>query len=276
MIQTARQKAKYRSLVRRLRDELPSMPVCIDTIAVGLLERLWHCAATDAIRGDIGRLTNDEIAEAIGWHQDAATIIKILLDTRWLDRHEQYRLIVHDWHDHAPAYVRGNAAKIGGIVTAPEAQPIGPALEAQPQGIGVPNLTKPNITNSNQPQPNQPKADGSSVCLSLDDFCWDWDKKSIEREGQKFRKTSGLPETRLPMIALAELVGFALTVGHGFLGDLASLIHDRDIKNPTRYVKGAMRRWCEEHHIDHSTMQERIKQTLTQVLVGRNTEESQP
>lgn len=68
---------------------------------IGLLEAIWHFTAKNAIQGDIGRHTNQEIAEWIGWEGDADKMIDALTKRRWLDTHSVHRLIVHDWHEHA-------------------------------------------------------------------------------------------------------------------------------------------------------------------------------
>ncbi len=68
---------------------------------VGLLESLWHFTATYAKRGDIGKWSNIEIASAIEWQADPDALISALLECRWLDSSEPFRLLVHDWHDHA-------------------------------------------------------------------------------------------------------------------------------------------------------------------------------
>ena len=69
--------------------------------AVGLLESLWHFTATYAKRGDIGRWTNRDIAAGIDWKGNPDELIEALLTSRWLDKCKQYRLLVHDWSDHA-------------------------------------------------------------------------------------------------------------------------------------------------------------------------------
>lgn len=73
---------------------------------VGILEKLWHFTAKHAIRGDIGKWSDDEIADAVGWRGDTALLLNALIDSGWLDRSERHRLIVHDWHDHADESVR--------------------------------------------------------------------------------------------------------------------------------------------------------------------------
>jgi hypothetical protein len=69
---------------------------------VGLLESLWHFAAGYARRGDLGRFSDLEIAEHLGWEPGShESLIRALVETRWLDRCQCHRLRVHDWPDHA-------------------------------------------------------------------------------------------------------------------------------------------------------------------------------
>lgn len=159
MIHTARQSPKFIKLVRRLRALVPADSFASpESVAIALLERLWHATASGPIRGDIGSYDDEVIAEACGWPLDATDLIDLLVDCGWLDRDKTHRLLVHDWHQHAPRFVKGNVQKKGGFLTAkegdaPEDGPIGephrPALEDPPQRMGVPNLTKPNQTQPN-------------------------------------------------------------------------------------------------------------------------------
>jgi len=91
---------KFKKLKRRLR--LPYWQV------VGLLESVWKLALTSAQAGDIGRYDNEDIAAAIEYEGDADELIAILVDCEWLDADPEFRLIVHDWSDHVPTYLKGN------------------------------------------------------------------------------------------------------------------------------------------------------------------------
>lgn len=75
--------------------------VCERATAVGLLELLWHFTARYAPRGDIGRWTDDRIAAWLGWTGEPSAIVSALIHSGWLDVHPSFRLVVHDWHDHA-------------------------------------------------------------------------------------------------------------------------------------------------------------------------------
>jgi len=76
---------------------------CHRPLAVGVLEMLWHFTETRAPQGDIGRWTNQEIADGICWPGDADTLVATLVASRWFDVHPDpaVRLLVHDWPQHA-------------------------------------------------------------------------------------------------------------------------------------------------------------------------------
>ncbi|MBE3040565.1 MAG: hypothetical protein IMZ62_17340 [Chloroflexi bacterium] len=74
--------------------------------AVGILEMLWHFAAKYAIRGDVGRYSDAEIAEAVSWPGDPYLLISALVWARWLDVDPDYRLSIHHWKDHADSSVK--------------------------------------------------------------------------------------------------------------------------------------------------------------------------
>ena len=69
--------------------------------AVGILESLWHLTAREAPQGNIGKLTDEDIALAIDWDGATADLIDGLREAKWLDSSEEFRLLVHDWHEHA-------------------------------------------------------------------------------------------------------------------------------------------------------------------------------
>lgn len=79
--------------------------------AVGLLESIWALAAMETPRGDIGKLSNEDIADAIEYEGDAGQMIDGLVAARWLDPHPEFRLVVHDWFDHADDAVHMKLAR---------------------------------------------------------------------------------------------------------------------------------------------------------------------
>lgn len=101
----------YKTL--RLAAALSEERPCDVADALGLIEALCnHVAPEVAARGDIGRLTDSEIAQLCGTTRDPAHVIKSLLRAGWLDAHPDCRLVIHDYHEHADQGVKGrlNAA----------------------------------------------------------------------------------------------------------------------------------------------------------------------
>lgn len=83
--------------------------------ATGILELLWHLTAREAPAGNIGKLPNEDIAYAIGWKGDANLLIDSLLESGWLDRNQEHRVIIHDWSDHADDAVHVKLCRRGEI-----------------------------------------------------------------------------------------------------------------------------------------------------------------
>lgn len=81
--------------------------------ARGIIGAIWCVAEMNFWRGDIGRLTNEEIALAIDYDGDADDLIGVLISRRLLDviADDDGRLYVHDWHEHAFDYVHARIAK---------------------------------------------------------------------------------------------------------------------------------------------------------------------
>jgi hypothetical protein len=78
--------------------------------AVGLLECLWHFTAHNTPDGGIGKYTDDDIAAVLEWEGAATELIEALIQSGWLDRHDDGSLWIHDWLEHCPTWVRGVAA----------------------------------------------------------------------------------------------------------------------------------------------------------------------
>jgi len=74
--------------------------------AVGILEMLWHFASFRALQGDLGRWSNVQIAEAINWDREPDELINALIESGFVDKSNEYRLLIHDWHDHAEEAVK--------------------------------------------------------------------------------------------------------------------------------------------------------------------------
>jgi len=70
--------------------------------ALGLLEALLDWTFDFAREGDVGRFSDAQIAQGIGYPGDPARMICALIDARWLDRCATHRLVVHNLPEHAP------------------------------------------------------------------------------------------------------------------------------------------------------------------------------
>ena len=79
--------------------------------AVGLLESLWHLTARECPAGDIGKLSDEDIALAIDYRGDESAMIEALVQCGWIERSQEFRLVVHDWDQHADDAVHVRLAR---------------------------------------------------------------------------------------------------------------------------------------------------------------------
>lgn len=68
---------------------------------VGIMESLWALTAKEAPQGDVGKLSNEDIALGIDWDRDPKELIDALTFARWIDPSQAHRLVIHDWHEHS-------------------------------------------------------------------------------------------------------------------------------------------------------------------------------
>jgi hypothetical protein len=78
---------------------------------IGLLESIWHLTARETPRGDIGKLSDEDIALAIDYRGDESALIDALVASGWIDRDPVARLMIHDWHEHADDGVQMRVAR---------------------------------------------------------------------------------------------------------------------------------------------------------------------
>lgn len=96
---------KFKRLQRRLKVSTPTL--------CGHLELLWISTSKNAPEGDIGRFSNEEIAIGCYWEEDPDEFVNALIECGWLDVDPEYRLLVHDWAEHSPTWVRGTLKRHG-------------------------------------------------------------------------------------------------------------------------------------------------------------------
>ena len=135
--------------------------------AVGLLESLWHWTAKYSPRGDIGQYPDEFIAHGIHWH-GKGDVIAALIQCRWVDRSEEHRLVVHDWHEHADDSTKRSMLRKGlQFVTCPDSVPTksGQCSDNAPPSSGQSPDNAPTPT-GNSPDTVRPHARSQSQCLS--------------------------------------------------------------------------------------------------------------
>jgi len=81
--------------------------------ACGILELMWGFTRDFAPQGDIGRFDDQSIARATLWLKDANVLVGHLVGSKWLDRSEKFRLVVHDWQEHCDEYTKKKLKRSG-------------------------------------------------------------------------------------------------------------------------------------------------------------------
>jgi len=99
---------KFQKLMRRLKESRRG--------TIGLLEGMWLAVAKNCPRGDIGRFCNEEIAIMCDWEGDPDELVNAMVECKWLDVCDTHRLVVHDWIDHCPTYIRGGLVRKGEVI----------------------------------------------------------------------------------------------------------------------------------------------------------------
>lgn len=84
-------------------------------VAVGILEGLWHFASDYTPAGDVGRFSDEEIAEAIGTSIEPGRLVEALVSAAWLEHSDTHRLLVHDWHQHCEDSIHAKLARAGSL-----------------------------------------------------------------------------------------------------------------------------------------------------------------
>lgn len=121
MTETDAKSVEHTRFLRELRKLMPAAiltMVALEAIARGLWDTfITRFMPSNAPRGDVGRWTNEDIAEGVGWLGDADELVEAMIRAGRLAQHAEHRLIVVDWHRLAPAYLRSNIKHVGGFVT---------------------------------------------------------------------------------------------------------------------------------------------------------------
>lgn len=81
--------------------------------AIGHLELLWAFVAQKTPHGNVGKWPDGAIARSAHWTGDATAFVTALVEAGFIDRHQSHRLVVHDWHEHAPRWVTSKIMRAG-------------------------------------------------------------------------------------------------------------------------------------------------------------------
>lgn len=74
--------------------------------ALGLMEAFWDWTGRQAQDGDVTRIPLSQIADGVKWRDDPRRLMRLLRRCGIVDEIPGGTLYVHDWHDHAPEFVR--------------------------------------------------------------------------------------------------------------------------------------------------------------------------
>jgi hypothetical protein len=165
VIDTATTNVKFRRLVRAIAASVGCSAVVAKVRAVGHLELLWHLTMRSAKRGDIGSLDNVEIADEIGWEGDPDEVVAMLVEAGWLDECDRHRLVVHDWHEHCPGFVKRNIDRVGGFVCAAK-RPLNCSGEQGSERFPTQVSTEAATPNPTKPNPTKPVASATPATAS--------------------------------------------------------------------------------------------------------------
>lgn len=108
MMAQAHTHPKLRRFSLALRPVLAGAPVDPQTVATGLLERLWHYASTSHRSGTLTGVDAPLLAAEIGWFGDAKQLVDTMIACGWLDSVDG-ALSIHDWTQHCPNWVKAIA-----------------------------------------------------------------------------------------------------------------------------------------------------------------------
>lgn len=129
---------------------------------VGILECLWQFASDCADDGAIGRYSNEDIAAYMEWEGDPDELIAALVYCRWIDEDDTFRLVIHDWDEHCPNYVRDRVKKRQERLATKKSG----TVPGQSQDSPEPKATTPGQSQSTQPIkpiPTNQSIDGEAI-----------------------------------------------------------------------------------------------------------------
>lgn len=120
---------------------------------IGHLELLWAFVGKQSPQGNIGKWPDGAIARAAYWQGDAAEFVAGLVAAGFLDRCEASRLVVHDWPDHCPSWVRSKLKRAGLSF-----------IVATPVAYALPTILPTHVAPTRAPVPSEGKGSVEKGC----------------------------------------------------------------------------------------------------------------
>lgn len=164
---------------------------------VGHLELMWIATAKNSPEGDIGRFSNEDIAIACHWEGDPDNFVDSLVECGWLDKDTKWRLLVHNWSEHAPSYIHGILKRHGKNFREPTKEvtkeaPKEPTKEApivsySEDATSYSSLACSSLTNSNQ-ENNTSAERGQAYDLNFEKFWSAFPKVRRTKKQEAYRK----------------------------------------------------------------------------------------
>lgn len=203
---------------------------------VGLLELLWLATAKNAPQGDIGRFCNEEIAIECDWNGDHDELVAALLDCGWLDHHDECRLVVHDWADHAPNHVASGLKRWGKTFIVPKEPPMEPPKEPpmEPPKDVPPSQAKPSEAKRSVTNPNL----SAAAMVAADDAFKDLDADEVTRQANKLLRAC---RNNLPAEFIWQSCCIAEILNQGMIAEITTKIGSGGVKKPKSYIEAALR-----------------------------------
>ena len=144
MIHTVLSHPKFKKLKRRLKAS--------QVVVVGVLESIWMIGKQVHHDGGIGRMSNEDIAAHIEYDGDHDQLISALVDCGWLDLCPENRLVIHDWEQHRPNFVKAIAARREkGQLPTLGSEPRVPNPGFPTQGSQQHNITQHSLSSNSSP-----------------------------------------------------------------------------------------------------------------------------
>lgn len=145
---------KFRRLMRAIgRDRIAT---------IGTLEALWLFTMEQAPAGDVGRWEDEEIESELDWEGEPGALVEALVETGWVDRHPKYRLVIHDWKDHLPDFMKKRLDRSGVEPIDPRNEPDPPQGHESEKTSGEDTSSDGRRTDGGQTAPSGSRAD---ACL---------------------------------------------------------------------------------------------------------------